>query len=71
MGRSLSSRARLAGASVAKPCEGRALVEGNVLGLAAFDLVLRRIRARMVGVAVNLEIGRMHASDRAADAPGL
>ena len=59
------------GISVAKPGERRALVEGDVLGLAALDLVLRRFRARMVRVAVNIEIARVDANDRAADAPGL
>ena len=57
--------------SVAKLGERRALVEGDVLGLAALDLVLRRFRARMVRVAVDLEIARMNANDCAADAPGL
>ena len=59
------------GISVAKPGERRALVEGDVLGLAALDLVLRCFGARMVRVAVDLEIARMNTNDRAADAPGL
>ena len=64
-------RSRLAWSSVAKLGERRAFVKGDVLGLAALDLVLRRFRARMVRVAVNVEIARMDANDRAADAPGL
>jgi len=42
-----------------------------VLGLAALNLVLRRFRARMVRVAVNIEIARMDTDDHAADAAGL
>ena len=57
--------------SVAKSGESRAFVEGDVLGLAAFDLVLRRFRACMMRIAVNIEIARMDANDHAADAPGL
>ena len=64
-------RSRLAKASVAKFGERRTLVKGNVLGLAALDLVLRRFRARMVRVAVKIEISRMDVNDRAANAPGL
>ena len=64
-------RSRLAGASVAKPGERGTFVEGDVLGLAALDLVLRRLRARMVGVAFDFEVARVLANDRAADAPGL
>jgi hypothetical protein len=59
------------GVSVAKSGERRAFVEGDVLGLAALDLVLRRFRARMVRVAVNIEIACMDANDRPADAPGF
>src|SRR5665213_1454079 len=58
-------------ASVAKLGERRTLVKGNVLSLAALDLVLRRFRARVVRVAVNIEISRMDVNDRAADASGL
>ena len=57
--------------SVAKPGQRRTLVEGDMLGLAALDLVLRRFGARMMRVAVNIEIARMDANDRAADTPGL
>ena len=46
-------------------------MEGSVIGLAAFDLVLRRFRAGMVGIAVDIEMARMDANDRAADAPGF
>ena len=70
IGRSLS-RSRLAGVSVAKPGQRRTLVEGDMLGLAALDLVLRRFGARMMRIAVNVEIACMDASDRAADTPGF
>ena len=63
-------RSRLAGASVAKS-EHRTLVEGNVLGLAALDLVLRRFGARMVRIAFVFEIARVDANDDAADASGF
>jgi hypothetical protein len=53
--------------SVAEFGERRALVEGDVLGLAALGLVLRRFRAHMVRVAVDLKIARMNANDCAAD----
>ena len=39
--------------------------------LAALDLVLWSVCARMMGVAFDLEIASMHADDRAADAPRL
>jgi hypothetical protein len=61
----------LAGASIAKFGERRALVKSDVLGLAAFDFVLRCFRSRMVCVAVDLEIACVYTNDRAADAPGF
>jgi hypothetical protein len=39
--------------------------------LAALDLVLWSVRARMVGVAFDLEIASTNADDRATDAPRL
>jgi hypothetical protein len=45
----------------------RAFVEGNVCGFATLDLVLRRFRARVAGVAFDFEIGSMHANDPTAD----
>jgi len=71
IGRTFSSSIAPGGVSVAKSGERRALVEGDVLGLAAFDLVLRRFRACMVHIAANIEIARMDADDGVADAPGL
>lgn len=50
------NRSRLAGASVAKFGAHRALVEGDVFGLSALDLVLRRFDARMMRIAVNIEL---------------
>src|SRR5665213_140709 len=57
--------------SVAQPSERRVLVHGDVIGLAALDLVLRRLRAGMMSVALMVDILHMDLDDRAADAPGL
>ena len=59
------------GASIAKLGERGTLVEGDMIRLAALDLVLWIFRARMVGVALDFELASMHAGDRAADAPRL
>lgn len=64
-------KSKAQGASVAKSGERRTFVEGNMLGLAALDLVLRRFAAGMVRIAFDLEIARVHANDGAADPPGL
>ena len=56
---------------MAEPGERRTLVEGDMIGLAALDLVLRFVCARMMGIAFDLELARMHAGDRAAGAPRL
>jgi hypothetical protein len=37
----------------------------------ALDLILRSVRARMMGVALVIEVAGMYADDRAADAAGL
>ena len=42
-----------------------------MVGLGALDLILRSVRTRMMGVAVDLEIAGTHADDRAADTSGL
>ena len=42
-----------------------------MIRLAALDLVLWIVRARMMGIALDLELAGMHAGDRAADAPRL
>jgi hypothetical protein len=42
-------------------------VEGYVLGLAAFDLVLRRINARVMGIAFHVEVAPMHTHNRPRD----
>ena len=57
--------------SIAKPGERGTPVVGDVIRLAALDLVLWIVRARMVGVAFDLEMAPMHADDRAADTAGL
>jgi len=59
------------GASIAKLGERGPLVEGDMIGLAALDLVLWIIGARMVGIAFDVELASMHADDRAADTSGL
>jgi hypothetical protein len=46
-------------------------VESDVLGLAALDFVLRRIRARMMSIAFDIKVAGVDADDRAADPPGL
>jgi len=45
-------RSRLAMASIAKLCERRALVEGNMVGLGALDLILRNVGVCVMGIAV-------------------
>ena len=46
-------------------------MRGNMIGLADFDFILRRLGSRMMGVALVVEITRMHADDLPADAPGF
>ena len=55
--------------SIVKLGERGTLVEGDMIRLAAFDLVLWIVRARMMGIAIDLERAGMHADDRAAGAP--
>src|SRR6202040_1236440 len=66
-------RSRLAttAASVAKLCERRALVEGDMVSLGALDLILRNAGVRVMGIALVLDIAHMHANDRATDPSGL
>ena len=59
------------GTSIAKLGERGTLVEGDMIRLAALDRVLWIVRARMMGIAFDLEIASMHAGDHAADAPRL
>ena len=66
-----SSSAPDNGTSIVKPGERGALVEGDMVRLAALDLVLWSVGARMVGVAFDLEIASTYADDRATDAPRL
>jgi hypothetical protein len=46
-------------------------MEGNMVSLGALDLILRNIRAGMMGIAFDIEGARVHADDRAVDAPRL
>jgi hypothetical protein len=46
-------------------------VEGDMVGLGALDLILRSVRARMMGVTPVIEVAGMDADDRAADATSL
>jgi hypothetical protein len=48
-------------ASIAKLGKRGSLVEGDMIRLAALDLVLWIVRARMVGIAFDLELASMHA----------
>jgi hypothetical protein len=57
--------------SIAKLGERGALVEGDMVGPNAFDLILRSVRARMMGVALVVEVAGVDADDRAADATSL
>ena len=59
------------GTSIVKLGERDTLVKGDVVRLAALDLVLRIVCARMMGIAFDPELASMHAGDRAADAPRL
>src|SRR6185312_1649403 len=46
-------------------------MHGDVIGLAALDLVLRDFRARVVRMALVVHVPGMDAQDRATDAAGL
>src|SRR5579872_5700160 len=46
-------------------------MSGNMIGFVAFDLILRRVGARVMRVALVIEVTRVDPNDRAADAPGL
>jgi hypothetical protein len=59
------------GTSTTKPGECGTLVERDMVGLGTLDLILRIVRARMMGVAPVIEIPGMHADDRSADAADL
>src|SRR5665213_1501621 len=57
--------------SIVKLGERDTLVKGDMVRLAALDLVLGIVGARMVDIAFDLELARMHAGDRTADASRL
>jgi hypothetical protein len=57
--------------SAAKLRKRRPVMEGNMVSLGALDLILRNIGAGMMGIAFDIEGARVHADDRAADAPRL
>lgn len=46
-------------------------MEGDVIGLAALDLVSRCIHAGVVGVAIDIEIAGMNPRHRATNSPSL
>ena len=46
-------------------------MKGDVVCRAAFDLILGNIRARVMGIALMLDVAVMHADDRAADPSGF
>src|SRR5665213_3014165 len=55
-------------ASAPQPGKRTAEVHGDVIGLATLDFVLRTLRARVMDMAFVVDVSRMHADDRAADA---
>src|SRR5579872_5320356 len=55
----------------ADPCKGASLVDRDVIGLVALDLVLRIILARVVPIAFVEEVRAMHLDDLTADAAGF
>jgi hypothetical protein len=57
--------------SVAKLCERRAFVEGDMVSLGALGLILRNVGARVMGMALVVDIAHMYANDRATDPSGL
>ena len=64
-------RRRLAMSLVAQPREDGAPVHGDVIGLAALDRVLRRLRARVMFMALVVDVFGMNPDDRAAHPTGL
>jgi hypothetical protein len=58
-------------ASIAKLGERETLMEGDMIRLAALELVLWIVRASMVRRAFDFELASMHADDRTADASRL
>jgi hypothetical protein len=46
-------------------------VQGNVIGLVAFDFVLGFVLAGVVDVSFVIHVRRMHLDDFPADPPGL
>src|SRR3569623_3069219 len=60
-----------AGRSIAQLSQRRALVQGDVAGLVALDLVLRVVRAGVVRIPLVVDVGGVHFDDRAAYTPGL
>ena len=57
--------------SVGQLRQGRTQMHGDVIGLAALDLVLWRLGARMVGMAFVVDVAAMDPDDRVTDAAGL
>ncbi len=46
-------------------------MHGDVVGFVALDFVLRLIFARMMGVALTIDISHMHFDNLAGDMPSL
>lgn len=59
------------GLSIAQLGKRRALVGGDMVGPAALDLILWRLGARAMRVALVVEVVGMNPDDRAADATGF
>ena len=59
------------GCSALEPPQCFALMEGDVIGLVALDLLLRIVRARVVRMALVVDVLGVHAQDTAAHPAGL
>src|SRR3569832_1917178 len=58
-----------AGRSIAQLSQRRALVQGDVAGLVALDLVLRVVRAGVVRIPLVVDVGVVHFDDRTTNTP--
>ena len=46
-------------------------MQGDMIGLVALDLILRRILARVVDISFVVHVFRVHFDDAAGDPPGF
>jgi hypothetical protein len=54
-----------------KRAQGSALVQGDVIGFVAFDLVLRIIIARMMDIAFVVHVSCVHPHNETTDPTGF